>query len=178
MSRKKYKDEKNLNEETEDKKDESEEQEKSLLDESLKQKEGEVAELSGQLIRLQADFVNFRKRAEKEKKDTINYALEKFICTLLPVIDNFQIAMEANEEDKDSFYKGIELIYKQIVDVLESNGVEEIPSLGEEFDPNIHHAVFMEESEDYDSGKVIEVLQTGYMLKDKVIRPAMVKVAK
>jgi molecular chaperone GrpE len=173
----KDKKEKDLKEENEKQIEENEEQEKSLLDENLKQKESEVAELSGQLIRLQADFVNFRKRAEKERKDTISYALEEFICALLPVIDNFEIAMEADDKE-DSFYKGIELIHKQLKSVLESNGVKAIESLGKEFDPNIHHAVFMEESEDYDSGKVTEVLQQGYMLKDKLIRPATVKVAK
>ncbi len=134
--------------------------------------------MSSQLIRLQADFMNFRKRAEKEKKDTINYASEEFICTLLPIVDNFEVAMNVEGKMEDSFYKGIQLIYKQFEDVLQSHGVRAIEAVGKEFDPNIHHAVFMEESEDYESGKVIEVLQTGYILKDKVIRPAMVKVAK
>lgn len=158
--------------------DENLESERSLLDENLKQAEIEIAELSTQLIRLQADFVNFRKRSEKEKKDTINYALEGFICKLLPVIDNFEMAMKVEEKEDDSFYKGIELIYKQLENLLELNGVEAIQSLGEKFDPNFHHAVLMEDSEDFESGKVTEVLQTGYMLKDKLIRPATVKVAK
>lgn len=154
------------------------EQENSLLDDQLKESEDKLAETSGQLLRLQADFMNFRKRAEREKKDTITYALEQFICTLLPVIDNFEIAMDVEENMEDPFYKGVEIIYKQLENVLESNNVKKIEALGTEFDPNIHHAVFMEESEEYESGKVIEVLQTGYKLKDKVIRPSMVKVAK
>lgn len=158
--------------------EEKAEKSQSLLEEELKRKEYELKETNIQLMRLQADFANFRKRTEKEKTDIINYALEEFICKLLPVVDNFQIAMEVEEKGEGSFYKGIELINKQLKDSLESNGVNEIASLGEEFDPNIHHAVFMEESEEYDSGKVVEVLQKGYMLKDKVIRPAMVKVAK
>jgi molecular chaperone GrpE len=178
MKKNKEKKEDDLREEDEELLDEETGQSESLLDEKLKQKENELKEVSGQLIRLQADFVNFRKRSEKEKKDTVSYALEEFICTLLPILDNFQIAMDVKEKMEDPFYKGIEIIYKQLQSSLESNGIKVIESLGTEFDPNIHHAVFMEESEDYESGKVIEVLQTGYMLKDKVIRPAMVKVAK
>ena len=153
----------------------TEEKENSLLEKEYEEK---LAETNGQLIRLQADFMNFRKRVEKEKKDTISYALEEFICTLLPVIDNFEKAMDIEDNMEDPFYKGVEIIYKQLENVLESNNVKKIDALGKEFDPNVHHAVFMEDSEEYDSGKVIEVIQTGYMLQDKVIRPAMVKVAK
>ena len=153
----------------------TEEKENSLLEKEYEEK---LAETNGQLIRLQADFMNFRKRVEKEKKDTISYALEEFICTLLPVIDNFEKAMDIENNMEDPFYKGVEIIYKQLENVLESNNVKKIEALGTEFDPNVHHAVFMEDSEEYDSGKVIEVIQTGYMLHDKVIRPAMVKVAK
>ncbi len=144
----------------------------------LQKSEEELNSVKSQLTRLQADFVNFRKRSEKEKQDTISYALEGFICSILPILDNFKIAMNSEDNTEDAFYKGIQLIYKQLEDTLDSNGVKSIASLGEEFDPNIHHAVFMEESDEYESGKVTEVLQTGYILKDKVIRPAMVKVAK
>lgn len=149
-----------------------------LLDEELKKKEDELKELSTQFIRLQADFENFRKRTEKERKDIVNFALEDFICTLLPIVDNFEIAMKVEKKENESFYEGIELIKKQLKNVLEASGLKEIESLGKEFDPNLHHAVFMEESEEYDAGKVVEVIQKGYKLKDKVIRPAMVKVAK
>lgn len=145
---------------------------------SSEKSEEELNSVKSQLMRLQADFVNFRKRAEKEKQDTISYALEGFICSILPILDNFKIAMNSEENSEDAFYKGIQLIYKQLQETLDSNGVKSIESLGEEFNPNIHHAVFMEESDEYESGKVTEVLQTGYMLKEKVIRPAMVKVAK
>lgn len=148
------------------------------LKERLEQTNEDLTGVRNQLMRLQADFVNFRKRSEKEKQDTINYALEGFICSILPILDNLKIAMNSENNSEDAFYKGIQLIYKQLEDTLDSNGVKSIDSLGEEFDPNIHHAVFMEESDEYKSGKVTEVLQTGYMLKDKVIRPAMVKVAK
>lgn len=147
--------------------------------EILQLKDKEIEELNGKLLRLQADFVNFRKRVEKEKESTITYALECFVTDLLPIIDNFQRAMESEKSKvEDSFYQGIEMIYQQLFKILKDNGVEEIKSLDENFDPNFHHAVFMEESKEHDSGKVTEVLQEGYILKDKVIRPTMVKVAK
>lgn len=148
------------------------------ISEVLELKDKEIEELNGKLLRLQADFVNFRKRAEKEKESTIIYALECFVTDLLPVIDNFQRAIESESSKEDSFYQGIEMIYQQLFKVLKDNGVDEIKALGEDFDPNFHHAVFLEESKEYDSGKITEVLQNGYILKDKIIRPTMVKVAK
>lgn len=138
----------------------------------------QVEELNNKLLRLQADFINFRKRAEKDKESTIAYALESFVCDLLPIIDNFQRAMESEEDKESGFYKGIEMIYLQLIKTLNDNGIEEIKSLGEDFNPNFHHAILMEENTEYDEGKISEVLQTGYILKDKVIRPSMVKVAK
>lgn len=140
--------------------------------------EKELEEANTRILRLQADFINFKRRTEREKAATINYALEGFICDLLPILDNFKIAMESEGDKDDRFYNGIDLIYKQLIDTLKDNDVKEIKALGEEFDPNYHHAVIMEESDKYKSGKIIEVLQTGYLLKEKVIRPAMVKVAK
>ena len=138
----------------------------------------QVEELNNKLLRLQADFINFRKRAEKDKESTIAYALESFVCDLLPIIDNFQRAMESEEDKESGFYKGIEMIYLQLIKTLNDNGIEEIKSLGEDFNPNFHHAILMEENTEYDEGKISEVLQTGYILKDKVIRPSMVKVVK
>ncbi|MSU02909.1 nucleotide exchange factor GrpE [Tissierella pigra] len=138
----------------------------------------QVEELNNKLLRLQADFINFRKRVEKDKESTIAYALESFVCDLLPIIDNFQRAMESEEDKESGFYKGIEMIYQQLIKTLNDNGIEEIKSLGEDFNPNFHHAILMEENTEYDEGKISEVLQTGYILKDKVIRPSMVKVAK
>lgn len=141
-------------------------------------KDKEIEELNNRLLRLQADFINYRKRAEKERESTINYAIEPFVSSLLPIIDNFERALESETNKEDNFYKGVEMIYGQLMKALKDNGVEEIVSLNEDFDPNYHHAVFMEETDEYESGKVIEVLQKGYIFKDKVIRPSMVKVAK
>ena len=126
-------------------------------------------------LRLMADFQNYRKRAEKEKRDLYSYANEKIMNDLLTVMDNFERALE--HDAGDGFKEGIEMIFKQLSDVLEKDGLAEIPALGEDFDPNVHNAVMTEETEDYESGKVSGVMQKGYTLNGKVIRPAMVKVA-
>ena len=143
----------------------------------LEKKENEIIDLNNKLTRLQADFQNFKRRTEKDRENSITYGIEAIIRDLLPVIDNFQRAISAQDEMEDSFYKGISMIEKQFIDVLERNSVKEIEALGNEFDPNLHHAVSAVESEE-EQGTVIEVLQKGYLLKDKVIRPSMVVVAK
>ena len=147
-------------------------------EDALGLKDKEINELKDQLLRLQADFMNFRRRADKEKESAISYGLECFACDILPSIDNFQRALSSEEEKENGFYQGVQMIYEELIKKLNDNGIEEIKALGEDFDPNFHNAVFMEESEDYDPGKVMEVLQIGYKLKDKVIRPTMVKVSK
>ena len=148
----------------------------SRLEEELATKEEQIDDLTDSLLRLRADFANYRKRTEKEKESTIAYALEGLMGDLLPILDNFERAMDSAEE-KDGFYEGVSMIYEQLLAVLCDNGLQEIECVGETFDPSLHHAVFMEESED-EEGIVLEALQKGYLLKDKVIRPSMVKVAK
>lgn len=126
-------------------------------------------------LRLMADFQNYKKRVEKEKRDLYSYANEKLMNELLAVVDNFERALDHDADE--GFKEGIEMIFKQLQDVLEKSGLAEIPALGEEFDPNVHSAVMTEETEDYESGKVSGVMQKGYTLNGKVIRPTMVKVA-
>lgn len=126
-------------------------------------------------LRLMADFQNYKKRVEKEKKDLYSYANEKLVTELLAVLDNFERAL-SHEDTGDGFKEGMEMIFKQLVDVLEKSGLAEIAALGEDFDPNFHNAVMTEETEEYESGKVSGVLQKGYTLNGKVIRPSMVKV--
>ena len=126
-------------------------------------------------LRLMADFQNYKKRVEKEKRDLYSYANEQIMSDLLTVMDNFERALEHDADD--NFKEGIELIFKQLQDALEKSGLAEIPALGEDFDPNVHNAVMAEETEDYESGKVSGVMQKGYTLNGKVIRPSMVKVA-
>lgn len=148
------------------------------LDEALSKKEEELDEVNTRLLRLQADFVNFRKRTEKEKEGLVNYGIESIVCELLPILDNFERAMESETDKEDGFYQGIEMIQNQLINVLSNNGIKEIEALNKPFDPNYHHAVTIEESEDWAEGIILDVLQKGYMLNDKVIRPSMVRVAK
>lgn len=169
----------NLEEVDETQEDKNEtEVESENMEEILQEKEEKISEITDQFLRLQADFMNFKRRTEKDKEATMIYAIESIVKEILPTIDNLERALESEEDKEDSFYKGVELVYADLINKLNGQGIEEIASLGEEFDPNLHHAVFMEESEEYETGKVIEVLQKGYILKEKVIRPAMVKVAK
>lgn len=149
----------------------------SPSEEEIKLLNEEVNDLSSKLLRLQADFVNFRKRAEKEKEGQFSYGVESFAAELLPILDNFERALNAEVDKEDSFYKGVSLINNQIMELLKKNSITELKALGEAFDPNFHHAVVMEESKDYKSNTVIEVLQKGYLFKEKVIRPSMVKVS-
>ena len=132
--------------------------------------------LNTKYLRLMADFQNYKRRTEKEKNDIYAFANEKIVSELLNVIDNFERALDAGDSG-DSFVEGMNLIFKQLQGVLEKAGVVEIEALGQDFDPNFHHAVLMEDSAEYESGKVTAVLQKGYFLNNKVIRPSMVKVA-
>ncbi|MCQ2552187.1 MAG: nucleotide exchange factor GrpE [Clostridia bacterium] len=138
----------------------------------------ETEDLQDKYMRLMAEYQNFRNRTAKEKSDIYAHANEKFALDVLEVIDNFERAMSAKPED-DKFADGIELILKQLVSVLEKNNVKEIEALGKPFDPNFHNAVMTEAAgEGKEAETVTQVLQKGYILNSKVIRPAMVAVAK
>ena len=128
-------------------------------------------------LRLMADFQNYKRRTEKEKSDIYAYANEKLVGELLDVIDNFERALSTAENVQESFATGMNMIFTQFIGVLEKIGLEEVKALGEDFDPNFHNAVMTEDSDELESGKVTAVLQKGYMLNKKVIRPTMVKVA-
>lgn len=127
-------------------------------------------------VRTLADFENFRKRSEREKSDFQRYALGSVIRDLLPVLDNFDRALEHAEEG-DEFHKGVSLIYKQLFDVLQRHGLKPITESGVRFDPNFHDAVVREEDPSVPSHTVTAILQKGYFLHDRLLRPAMVKVA-
>lgn len=130
-------------------------------------------------LRLMAEFQNYKKRVAKEKTDIHAYANEKIIVELLEVLDNFERALNnENSAESEAFVKGMRLIFDQLNGVLTKSGLKEIEALGEEFDPNYHNAVMTEDSEKHESNKVCKVLQKGYSLNDKVIRPAMVTVSK
>ncbi|RKP55195.1 nucleotide exchange factor GrpE [Cohnella endophytica] len=130
-------------------------------------------------LRAQADFDNFRRRTLKEKEELAQYASLKLITQLLPVMDNFERALQTGGEvaENGSFSKGVDMIYRQLFQVLEAEGLKPMDAVGQPFDPELHQAVMQVESDEYDEGIVVEAIQTGYLLKDKVIRPAMVKVS-
>lgn len=149
---------------------------KSMYEENQKSLE----EVNNRLLRLQADFTNYKKRIDKEKDSLYTYASQELITQLLPIIDNFERALVSNDDKmkNDSFYQGMEMIYKQLIDTLKNNGLEEIEAVGQKFDHNFHHGVVQEESADHEEGTILEVFQKGYKLKDRVIRPSMVKISK
>ena len=130
-------------------------------------------------LRLMAEFQNYKKRVAKEKTDIHAYANEKIVTELLEVLDNFERALASDTSAEDEGYaQGMKLIFDQLLGVLIKSGLEEVKALGEEFDPNLHNAVMTANSDEYDSNKVCNVLQKGYSLNGKVIRPSMVTVAK
>src|SRR5690606_16515160 len=138
----------------------------------------EHEETQERLLRVQAEYDNFRKRTQREKEASLKYKSQDVIEEILPVMDNFERALqvEAHDEASKNIIQGIEMIYRQPHTVLENQGVTEIKTVGEAFDPNLHQAIAQVDEEGFESGQVTETLQKGYQLKDRVIRPAMVKV--
>lgn len=128
-------------------------------------------------MRIQAEMMNFRRRKEEEVSNMYKYANEDILKKLLLVVDNFERALSLENEENKEFLKGFNMIYTNIVNILNDNEVKEIESLDKEFDPVYHQAVLTEIKEGVEAGKVIDVLQKGYMYKDKVLRPSMVKVS-
>src|ERR1700751_1321200 len=133
--------------------------------------------LVDRLARMQAEFDNARKRAAKEQQDYRDYALVDAIKAIIPVLDSFDRALQTSPE-KSEFHSGVELIHKQLVDALTKLGVKPISAKGEQFDPRYHEAIEMVDTEDAEDQHVLEELQRGYKLKDRLLRPAMVKVAR
>lgn len=136
-----------------------------------------AAEYKDRLLRSQADFDNFRKRTQKEKTETARYAKEEVVKKLLPVLDNFDLALEhASTENYEAFKKGVELVAKQLKEALEAEGLSDIESDNQTFDPNYHHGVAVDNNPDAEDQQITETFQKGYKFKDRVLRPAMVKV--
>lgn len=139
----------------------------------------QAAEYYTHLQRLQAEFDNFRKRTQKEKEDISKYAAERLVSAILPVLDNFERAINSVETSQDlaGYAQGVEMIFRQLHNILSKEGLAAIEAVGQEFDPNIHEAILSVESEEYPENTVIEEVQKGYYLKDRVLRPSMVKVS-
>lgn len=147
---------------------------------------GRIAELEAQIeeaqqrtLRLQADYDNFRRRTRQEKEDFVKYASMKLIEQLLPVVDNFERALSASrvKSDFEALAKGVEMIARQLDQVLAAEGLAAMQAVGQPFNPELHQAIMQVESEEHGEGIVVEEIQKGYTLKDKVLRPAMVKVS-
>lgn len=150
----------------------------------LKRLEGEVADLRDKFARRQADFENFRKRLERERSETHNRVAADLVTKLLPVLDNLgraldtEASVEATESDEfRHFLSGVDLIYRQLGGVLETMGVKPVSAVGEKFDPHVHEAVVTEETDDHAPDTVMQEIVRGYKLGDKLLRPALVKVA-
>lgn len=147
------------------------------MSEELQKVKIERDSLLDRLARAQAEFENARRRAAKEQQEHRDFAIADAIKSLLPVLDSFERALQVKSGSND-FRSGIELIYKQLQDTLTKLGVHAVPAKGEPFDPHYHEAIEMVETEDMPDHHIVEELQRGYKLKDRLLRPAMVKVAK
>lgn len=134
--------------------------------------------LLDRLARLQAEFENARKRAIREQQDFREYAVADALKLLLPILDSFERALHASSNDGNDIRPGVELIYKQLQDTLAKLGVKAIEAKGMLFDPHLHQAIEMVDTEKADDHQVLEELQRGYKLKDRLLRPSMVKVAR
>ncbi len=138
----------------------------------------EKQDLTNTLVRLQADFDNYRKRIEKERGQERQRGIELVVEQLLPALDGFDRALAADDDPGYAeYHKGFELIRKQLWDVLSKQGVQRIESVGKEFDPNVHHAIEQVATNDFAEGTVIGEMQPGYSFQNRVLRPAMVRVA-
>ena len=150
----------------------------SALTEQIQKLAAEKQDLTNTLVRLQADFDNYRKRTERERDQARHRGVENLIEQLLPVLDGFDRALAAHDDPAyEDYRKGFELIRKQLSDLLAKQGVHRIESVGKEFDPNVHHAVEHVPTNDYPDGAVIDEFQPGYTFHHRVLRPAMVRVA-
>jgi molecular chaperone GrpE len=145
------------------------------LDAALKERDA----LRDQLLRAAADFDNYRKRIDRERRDLVDYAATELIAEVLPVLDDLERALEQPASPEVAAYRqGVELVHRKMLDLLKKRGVTPIPAAGERFDPNLHEAVVHEVSDAHEEGTITGELRRGYRLKERLLRPAMVKVAK
>ncbi|HXG68046.1 MAG TPA: nucleotide exchange factor GrpE [Blastocatellia bacterium] len=152
----------------------------SELQDQVEKLTREKADLYDKLLRRQAEFENYRRRVEREKAETYERARERMFLELLPVLDNFERALESLENsqgDANALHQGVELIHKQFRDALTKLGLQPFESVGKAFDPHLHEAVSMEQTDEHEDNTVIEEFQRGYRLGDRLLRPAKVKVA-
>jgi molecular chaperone GrpE len=141
--------------------------------------EAKIKEMENRYLRLYADFENFRRRTRQEMEAAEKYRAQSLVSDLLPALDNFERALkiETENEQAKSILQGMEMVYRSVLDALKKEGVEAIEAIGKPFDPHLHQAVMQVEDSNYEPNTVVEEFQKGYKLKDRVIRPAMVKVS-
>ena len=149
-----------------------------LLQEKVDKLEEELKQSEDKYLRLYAEFENFKRRKNKEIETNNVYKSQKVITEILPSLDNLERALqvESDNDEIKSLLKGVEMVYEGLLNVLKSEGVELIETENAQFDPNYHHAVMQDEDSEKESGVILDTFQKGYKLKDRVIRPAMVKV--
>jgi molecular chaperone GrpE len=148
------------------------------LETQLERVRSERAAYLDRAARIQAEFENYRKRSEKQQQEFKEYALAGAMTTLLPILDSLDRALNTKAASLEDFHSGIELIDKQFHDALAKLGVQPVPAEGEPFDPNVHQAIQMVDTEEVEDNHVLDELQRGYKLKDRLLRPAMVRVAR
>ena len=146
--------------------------------ETLTEAQEAIAELNERIVRLTADFDNFRKRAQREKDEARQFANQGLLEKLLPVLDNFEMALTAVKDAAPSVRDGVQMILDQLLGVLKESGVEPVDAMGQPFDPNLHEALSQEETTEVEEGTVVQQVQRGYKLNDRLVRPARVVVAK
>jgi molecular chaperone GrpE len=146
--------------------------------ETLTEAQEAIAELNERIVRLTADFDNFRKRAQREKDEARKFANQGLLEKLLPVLDNFEMALTAVKDADPSVRDGVQMILDQLLGVLKESGVEPVDAMGQPFDPNLHEALSQEETTEVEEGTVVQQVQRGYKLNDRLVRPARVVVAK
>ena len=145
---------------------------------NLKEAQAQIDELNDRLLRLTAEYDNFRKRSQREKNESRQFANQHLLEKQLPVLDNFEMALTAAKDADPAIRDGVQMIYDQFVSVLKDAGVEPIDAEGEPFDPNLHEAISQQETTDVEEGTVVQQVQRGYKLNDRLVRPARVIVAK
>lgn len=152
--------------------------EDEMLHQKVEKLEEEVNTWKTDYYKVFADMENLKRRLEKEHQNSLKFMMQSFIEQLLPIVDNFErsLAIENPSEEVQTFLKGYQMIFDQMMNVLKQNGVEVIEAQGKEFDPNFHQAVMSVNDENFDHNIVVEELQKGYKLKDRVIRASLVKV--
>ncbi len=140
--------------------------------------EAQVAEWKDLAMRATADLDNFRKRMAREKSEALQYANQALLEDLLPVLDNFEIGLQAAANEEESMiYQGMRMVKRQFDEFLEAQGVREVPAEGQPFDPNLHEAVAQEESGEFEEGTILRVVRRGFAMRDRLLRPANVVVA-